>query len=140
MPLHLHPPTGFAHSPFCGNCLADFGQVSNQAGPCAHGSTAQKKNASTVTNATAISTVITTRRRIDMAVERRAIEVETTPMHVTPTTAAEMKHSVSQVEAAGSEAITVYMRMRGLEPPRPYGHTDLNRARLPIPPHPRGES
>jgi hypothetical protein len=31
------------------------------------------------------------------------------------------------------------MRMRGLEPPRPYGHTDLNRARLPIPPHPRGE-
>jgi hypothetical protein len=32
------------------------------------------------------------------------------------------------------------MRMRGLEPPRPYGHTDLNRARLPIPPHPRGAS
>src|ERR1700690_1818920 len=30
------------------------------------------------------------------------------------------------------------VRMRGLEPPRPYGHTDLNRARLPIPPHPRG--
>ena len=29
------------------------------------------------------------------------------------------------------------MRMRGLEPPRPYGHTDLNRARLPVPPHPR---
>src|SRR3954467_14048320 len=28
------------------------------------------------------------------------------------------------------------MRMRGLEPPRPFGHTDLNRARLPIPPHP----
>ena len=30
------------------------------------------------------------------------------------------------------------VRMRGLEPPRPEGHTDLNRARLPIPPHPRG--
>ncbi len=30
--------------------------------------------------------------------------------------------------------------MRGLEPPRPYGHTDLNRARLPIPPHPRGSN
>src|SRR5713101_557009 len=30
------------------------------------------------------------------------------------------------------------MRMRGLEPPRPEGHTDLNRARLPIPPHPPG--
>ena len=37
--------------------------------------------------------------------------------------------------AAGAE-----MRMRGLEPPRPYGHTDLNRARLPIPPHPRGRT
>ncbi len=26
------------------------------------------------------------------------------------------------------------MREGGVEPPRPYGHTDLNRARLPIPP------
>jgi hypothetical protein len=64
-----------------------------------------------------------------MALERRAIEVETTPMPVTPATAAEMKHWVSQVEAAGSEAITGYMRMRGLEPPRPYGHTDLNHSK-----------
>jgi hypothetical protein len=32
----------------------------------------------------------------------------------------------------------VRMRMRGLEPPRGFPHTDLNRARLPIPPHPRG--
>jgi hypothetical protein len=31
------------------------------------------------------------------------------------------------------------MRMRGLEPPRGFPHTDLNRARLPIPPHPRGQ-
>jgi hypothetical protein len=30
------------------------------------------------------------------------------------------------------------VRMRGLEPPRGFPHTDLNRARLPIPPHPRG--
>ena len=30
------------------------------------------------------------------------------------------------------------MRMRGLEPPRAFAHTDLNRARLPIPPHPLG--
>ncbi len=30
------------------------------------------------------------------------------------------------------------MRMRGLEPPRGFPHTALNRARLPIPPHPRG--
>ncbi len=29
------------------------------------------------------------------------------------------------------------VRMRGLEPPRSFLHTDLNRARLPIPPHPR---
>src|SRR4051795_12433992 len=29
MLLHLHPPTGFAHSPFCGNCLADFGKVAS---------------------------------------------------------------------------------------------------------------
>src|SRR3954453_10747421 len=26
------------------------------------------------------------------------------------------------------------VRERGVEPPRPFGHTDLNRARLPIPP------
>src|SRR3954465_11824755 len=32
------------------------------------------------------------------------------------------------------------MRMRGLEPPRACAHTALNRARLPIPPHPRGHS
>jgi hypothetical protein len=32
----------------------------------------------------------------------------------------------------------VIMRMKGLEPSRGYPHTDLNRARLPIPPHPRG--
>ncbi len=31
----------------------------------------------------------------------------------------------------------ILVRMRGLEPPRTYIHTDLNRARLPIPPHPR---
>src|SRR5262249_17301481 len=30
------------------------------------------------------------------------------------------------------------VRMRGLNPPRGFPHTDLNRARLPIPPHPRG--
>ena len=31
------------------------------------------------------------------------------------------------------------VRMRGLEPPRGCPHTDLNRARLPIPPHPLAE-
>ena len=31
------------------------------------------------------------------------------------------------------------MRLRGLEPPRAQAHTDLNRARLPIPPQPRDD-
>src|SRR5439155_5887091 len=34
---------------------------------------------------------------------------------------------------------TTSMRMRGLEPPRARAHGDLNAARLPIPPHPRGD-
>ena len=38
----------------------------------------------------------------------------------------------------GSNVIQM-VRMRGLEPPPSYLDTDLNRARLPIPPHPRGE-
>ena len=37
----------------------------------------------------------------------------------------------------GPDGPRLLMRMRGLEPPRPERHTDLNRARLPIPPHPR---
>jgi hypothetical protein len=36
--------------------------------------------------------------------------------------------------------LVLAMRMRGLEPPRGCPHTDLNRARLPIPPHPRGRT
>ena len=32
------------------------------------------------------------------------------------------------------------MRMKGLEPSRSFLHTDLNRARLPIPPHPRASA
>jgi hypothetical protein len=38
----------------------------------------------------------------------------------------------------GVHTARLAMRMRGLEPPRAFAHTDLNRARLPIPPHPRG--
>jgi hypothetical protein len=37
----------------------------------------------------------------------------------------------------GSNVIQM-VRMRGLEPPPGFPDTDLNRARLPIPPHPRG--
>lgn len=29
----------------------------------------------------------------------------------------------------------IFVHMTGLEPARPYGHIDLNDARLPIPPH-----
>jgi hypothetical protein len=36
----------------------------------------------------------------------------------------------------GDSHVETMVRMRGLEPPRSYLHTDLNRARLPIPPHP----
>ena len=74
-------------------------------------------------NATAISTVSSSRRDVDMAVERRAIEVETTPMPVTPATAAEMKHWVSQVEAAGSDTAAGYTCGRVVaaqgRPPKP---------------------
>jgi site-specific DNA recombinase len=34
----------------------------------------------------------------------------------------------------------ILVRMRGLEPPPGFPDTDLNRARLPIPPHPRGDA
>jgi hypothetical protein len=46
------------------------------------------------------------------------------------------RHRLATDRAA--EALDSVMRMRGLEPPRAEAHTDLNRARLPIPPHPRG--
>ena len=37
----------------------------------------------------------------------------------------------------GGFSPNILVRMRGLEPPPSYLDTDLNRARLPIPPHPR---
>ena len=40
----------------------------------------------------------------------------------------------------GKRGEALLMRMRGLEPPRARAHTDLNRARLPIPPHPRARA
>jgi hypothetical protein len=46
---------------------------------------------------------------------------------------------------AGQESITrsfagINMRLRGVEPPRALAHTDLNRARLPVPPQPREQA
>jgi hypothetical protein len=62
--------------------------------------------------------------------------------------AAEYRHTtarsvvVGEIRATKSKKALLQglskMRMRGLEPPRTCIHTDLNRARLPIPPHPRG--
>jgi site-specific DNA recombinase len=45
--------------------------------------------------------------------------------------------STSCPSGRGGFSPAMMVRMRGLEPPRPYGHGDLNAARLPIPPHPR---
>ena len=49
-------------------------------------------------------------------------------------------HRLSGETPTGQQVPTLAMRMRGLEPPRGCPHTDLNRARLPIPPHPRGRT
>jgi hypothetical protein len=40
----------------------------------------------------------------------------------------------------GGFSTELLVRMRGLEPPPGFPDTDLNRARLPIPPHPRGDA
>jgi hypothetical protein len=82
------------------------------AGPWAQGSTEENTNASTATNRIATMPVIST-RRAGVAVERRAIEADTTAIPVTPATAAEMKHSVSQVDASGRAAITPRTIPRG---------------------------
>ena len=47
-----------------------------------------------------------------------------------------MRYVLRLFPECSRKPLEMAMRMRGLEPPRPYGHTDLNRARLPIPPHP----
>ena len=43
------------------------------------------------------------------------------------------KPAVNKVFALSTAGFAV-VREGGVEPPRPLGHTDLNRARLPIPP------
>jgi hypothetical protein len=56
----------------------------------------------------------------------------------TPTSADRHKNQDPRLSGGLGYNMTKMVRMRGLEPPRTYIHTDLNRARLPIPPHPRG--
>ena len=45
--------------------------------------------------------------------------------------------AIVTARASTASSLKKRMRMRGLEPPRGFPHTALNRARLPIPPHPR---
>ncbi len=46
--------------------------------------------------------------------------------------------SASVARIARPQADSRSVRLRGVEPPRAFAHTDLNRARLPVPPQPRG--
>jgi hypothetical protein len=45
--------------------------------------------------------------------------------------------SASTDRIVASRCNSAPMRLEGLEPPRAFAHTDLNRARRPIPPQPR---
>ena len=86
------------HSPTC-NRPTDHGQ----AGPCAQGSTVANMYARMTTKKIATNSATSSwRTTVDPAERRRAIEVATTAMAVVPAIAADMKHSVSQVEAAGT--------------------------------------
>src|SRR5690606_25578605 len=61
---------------------------------------------------------------------------------VRPSMAHETAHGpgMGTAEPLGTVGIPPFRSVRkgGVEPPRPFGHTDLNRARLPIPPLARG--
>ena len=92
-------------------------------------------------SATSVTTTLRTRRpRVVRERPERLIDrIEQRPLRTRDPNAR------SEASAAGcSEVIgrgpgsVLRMRMRGIEPPRGRPHTDLNRARLPIPPHPRG--
>src|SRR5579863_8713604 len=74
------------------------------------------------------------------AVSDGAFRVTTTSLIGTTGVAEPAPDTDAATSAAAMQTmgfLEIRVRMRGLEPPRPYGHTDLNRARLPIPPHPR---
>ena len=47
-------------------------------------------------------------------------------------------HSAWVKKPPEKAAFRILVRVKGLEPPWGEPHTDLNRTRLPIPPHPRG--
>ncbi len=66
---------------------------------------------------------------------RRKAEPQRPPRH--PAIRKASRCRADGVEDAHLPAARARMRMRGLEPPPDFSDTDLNRARLPIPPHPR---
>jgi hypothetical protein len=47
-------------------------------------------------------------------------------------------HVVTDTDPPSGLDAVRFVREGGVEPPHPFGHTDLNRARLPIPPLARG--
>jgi hypothetical protein len=65
-----------------------------------------------------------------------ATVVETGPSWPSDAGRRAAKDPCRERESPAGAGLSSQMRMRGLEPPRSYLHTDLNRARLPIPPHP----
>ncbi len=80
---------------------------------------------------------------VDEALRQRDIDEQTGPNEERPQEPEPVPVgavSASRHSWPGGFSPRMMVRMRGLEPPRPYGHGDLNAARLPIPPHPRAKS
>ena len=51
-----------------------------------------------------------------------------------PCLSSQVRGQTQFVQSSGLVREPLHVREGGVEPPRPFGHTDLNRARLPIPP------
>jgi site-specific DNA recombinase len=80
------------------------------------------------------------REAVDEALRRRASEGLFAPNEQRPQGLEALvgAGATSTVDECGGFSPNTLVRMRGLEPPPGFPDTDLNRARLPIPPHPRG--
>jgi hypothetical protein len=78
-------------------------------------------------------------KAVDEALRRRAFERPLTPNDERPQGPEALvgAAATSTLSACGGFSPKTMVRMRGLEPPPGFPDTDLNRARLPIPPHPR---
>jgi site-specific DNA recombinase len=83
------------------------------------------------------------REAVDEALRRRSSEGRLVPNDQRPQGPEALvgAAATSTLSGCGGFSPKTLVRMRGLEPPPGFPDTDLNRARLPIPPHPRaGES